>query len=118
MYANPFGVGMANGREDIVNEILLPVYSKPFGTGNRTIEFDQAFCEGLICGAHGYLSGVVPAGNSFLGYQVSEEKELRIRFGAHFVLDEKMRFRDIYALADILSAFDTLGRDLIKEAQE
>jgi hypothetical protein len=118
LYGNPFGIGMAHGQEDIISEVIQPVFVQPFG--DRQINFDKIFCEGLICGAHGHIKGTMAPGKTFLGYEVSTPKVLDVRFGAHFVMDSAHAdlFKDVYILIDVLSAFDSIGRDMIQESQQ
>lgn len=129
MYANPQAVGAAFSQADMLNEVLAPLFHEPFvaTTGpSFEVRLDQVFCEGFICGAHGYVHGVPDEGTKFLGYDVSKipmppgksHRELSIRFGIHIVMDEAtLLFRDIFCLVDVLNAFDSMGRDIISEAQ-
>merc|ERR1712107_906614 len=118
-YFNPYGIGFAQNSSVAVDRVLRPLLWDAFS--NKRIDFDMAFCEAHVCGAHGKIvgkhvgefMGVAPNGNA---------QQVNLRFGCHLVLAQEeqsseLKIRDGYCLFELLGALLDMGRNLVIEAQ-
>jgi len=106
-----YGIGMAKNSALFIQHVQQPFVS---AFANRSVEIDVTVCEGKVCGAHGHIKGLHVA--PWLGQPpVSPPREVRVRFGMHWNLDEDFQVLDHYATFDLVTAMLEMGRDLFAE---
>jgi len=118
-YFNPYGIGFAQNSSVAVDKVLRPLIWDAFS--DKAIDFDMAFCEAHVCGAHGKIVGKHVG--EFLGVVPKDDAPLvNLRFGCHLVLaheehSAELKIRDGYCLFELLGALLGMGRNLVTEAQ-
>merc|ERR1712050_20158 len=82
-YFNPYGIGFAQNSSVAVDKVLRPLIWDAFS--DKAIDFDMAFCEAHVCGAHGKIAGKHVG--EFMGVVPKDKaSEVNLRFGCHLVL--------------------------------
>merc|ERR1712046_453113 len=106
-----YAIGMAKDRGLFVRHVQAPFMA---AFSNRSVDVDVMVCEGKICGIHGHIKGLHVA--PWLGQQpMAIPKEVSLRFGMHWSLDDNFKVLDHYATFDVVSAMLQMGRDLFAE---
>jgi len=101
------GFGMATSREEYETHILAPLRD---GLSMRELHLDIVHCEGVYCGAHGYLAAVHTG--EWLGEQATG-LPLHLRLALHWRLDLTTGLaRECWAMFDLPAAFNMIGVDL------
>jgi len=109
----PVGFGLAKGKAQYEEHFLAPLRA---GLTERTVNFDVISCEGVYCGALGYLNAKHTG--TWLGEEATG-RDFQMRFGMHFRVDVTNRkIPEGYAMFDLPGAFDTLGIDLYGRMDE
>jgi hypothetical protein len=115
-YFNPYGIGFADKPATIVDQVLRPLIWEAL-SGKR-VDFDMAFCESHVCGAHGQIVGNHIG--DFMGVASKNKPEVHLRFGCHLILVKTpvMKMKDGYCIFELLGAVLEMGRNLVEEAQQ
>ena len=107
------GFGMATSKDEYEEHILGPLRA---GLTKRELQLDVVHCEGVYCGAHGYLVG------QHTGYWLGEQAThlpLRLRLALHWRVDlEQFRAMECWAMFDLPAAFNMIGVDLFARMDE
>merc|ERR1719342_1125997 len=94
--------------------LYLDVIREAFS--DRHVEIDILTCEGVYCGANGYLYGVNTG--MFLG-EAPSNKEVRLRFGLHWRVDVQQGvIPEGYAIFDLPGFFIQNGINLYERARD
>jgi len=109
----PVGFGMATNKVEY-EENFIKVIREAFS--DRHLDIDILTCEGVYCGANGYLYGVNTG--MFLG-EAPSNKEVRLRFGLHWRVDVQQGvIPEGYAIFDLPGFFIQNGINLYERAKD
>jgi len=109
----PVGFGMATNKVEY-EENFIKVIREAFS--DRHLDIDILTCEGVYCGANGYLYGVNTG--MFLG-EAPSNKEMRLRFGLHWRVDVQQGvIPEGYAIFDLPGFFIQNGINLYERAKD
>jgi len=101
------GFGMATSKDEYETHILAPLRA---GVSMRELEVDMVHCEGVYCGAHGYVAGQHTG--EWLGEQATG-LPLRLRLALHWRVDlVEGVVKECWAMFDLPAAFNMIGVDL------
>jgi len=101
------GFGMATSKDEYETNILAPLRA---GLSMRELHLDILHCEGVYCGAHGYI--ISQHTGEWLGEQATH-LPLHLRLALHWRIDlEQGVARECWAMFDLPAAFDMIGVDL------
>ena len=107
------GFGMATSKEEYETHILAPLRA---GLTSRELHLDMLHCEGVYCGAHGYLAGVHTG--EWLGEQATH-LPLTLRLALHWRVDIVQGVvMESWAMFDLPAAFNMIGVDLFARMDE
>jgi len=101
------GFGMATSKEEYETHILAPLRA---GLTMRELKLDMLHCEGVYCGAHGYIEAQHTG--EWLGEQATG-LPLHLRLALHWRVDlVEGVARECWAMFDLPAAFKMIGVDL------
>lgn len=107
------GFGMATSKEQYEEHILAPLRA---GLSERELHLDIMHCEGVYCGAHGYISGL--HAGEWLGERATL-LPLNLRFALHWRVDPARGLAvECWAMFDLPAAFNMIGVDLFSRMDE
>lgn len=113
VFYGSYAIGMAKDRALFRQHVQAPFIA---AFSNRSVTVDVTVCEGRVCGAHGHLKGLHTG--SWLGQPpASPPREVSVRFGMHWCLDQEFKVLDHYATFDVVTAMLAMGRNLFAEIQ-
>jgi len=101
------GFGMATSKEEYETHVLAPLRR---GLSSRELHLDLVHCEGVYCGAHGYLTTL--HSGEWLGEQPTN-LPLNLRLGLHWRVDlVRGKVVECWAMFDLPLAFHMVGVNL------
>merc|ERR1719154_146584 len=107
------GFGMATSRKEYDEHVLGPLRA---GLSRRELHLDILHCEGVYCGAHGYIAGLHTG--EWLGEQATN-LPLNLRVALHWRVDLTLGVaKECWAMFDIPAAFNMIGVDLFSRMDE
>jgi len=107
------GFGMATSKAEYEEHVLGPLRA---GLSQRQLQVDVLHCEGVYCGAHGYISAIHTG--QWLGEQPTG-LPIRLRLALHWRVDTTHSLvRECWAMFDLPAAFKMIGVDLFARMDE
>ena len=107
------GFGMATSRLEYETHILAPMRE---GLSMRELHLDILHCEGVYCGAHGYIAGHHTG--EWMGEQATG-LPIRLRVALHWRVDLTLgTVRECWAMFDLPQAFIMIGVDLFSRMDQ
>jgi len=107
------GFGMATSKDEYEEHMLGPLRA---GLSQRELQLDMLLCEGVYCGAHGYLAAMHTG--QWLGEQPTG-LPIRLRFALHWRVDPAHTMvRECWAMFDLPAAFNMIGVNLFARMDE
>jgi len=107
------GFGMATSKQEYETHILAPLRA---GLSMRELHLDIVHCEGVYCGAHGYISAL--HSGEWLG-EPATGLTIHLRLALHWRVDLNQGLvKECWAMFDLPAAFIMIGVDLFGRMDE